>query len=73
MVLNSRLLLPTKIKPLKWMELVALARSAGVLLTNPPTGLPFGIADEIERQSRLVIGARGNCALLEARGTLGPG
>ena len=72
-MLSSRLLLPTKINPLKWVEFVALARSAGIFLTNPPLGLPLGIADEIERQSRLVIGAWGNCPLLETLFTLDPG
>lgn len=55
--LSSTLLLPTNTKPLNFLEFVAIAKSAGVRVTNPPFGIPFGIADEIERQSRPVTGA----------------
>ena len=50
-VLNSSLLFPTNVKPLKWVEFVALVNSDGFLLVNTPFEVPSGIADTIDRQS----------------------
>lgn len=50
-VLNSRVLLPMNVKPLKYEEFVAFFISSELLIMKIPLGVPFGIAETIARQS----------------------